>query len=52
MEKDDFETWDSIGHLQLVMNLESDFGVKLKTDEIKNIKGVEDCIQLMQKYNG
>jgi acyl carrier protein len=50
MKKEDFETWDSIGHLQLIMNLEADFGIKLKTDEITNIKGVADCIQLIEKH--
>jgi acyl carrier protein len=52
MKKEDFETWDSIGHLQFVMNLEADFGIKFKTEEINNIKGIEDCIQLIDKHIG
>jgi acyl carrier protein len=52
MKKEDFETWDSIGNLQFVMNLESDFGIKLKTAEINNIKGIEDCISLIEKHIG
>ena len=48
--KENFETWDSIGHLQLIMNLESDFKIKFRMEEINNIQGVKDCIELVEKY--
>lgn len=47
-----FETWDSIGHLQLIMSLESEFGIKFHTDEINKIECVEDCVNLVKKYLG
>lgn len=48
--KDDLASWDSIGHLQLIMNLEAEFGFKFKTDEIKSINTVEDCIKLIEVH--
>ena len=51
LKKDDIETWDSIGHLQLVMNLESDFGIKLRTEDIYNIKSIDDCIKLVETHS-
>jgi acyl carrier protein len=50
-KKEDFDTWDSIGHLQLVMNLESDFNIKFRIEEINNIQGVQDCINLVATYS-
>ena len=50
--KDDLERWDSIGHLQLIMSLESEFGIKFKTDEIvklKDIKGIMNTVTLLLK---
>ena len=34
---DDVETWDSINHLSLVMNLEDATGVKFSTEEITQL---------------
>jgi acyl carrier protein len=50
LKKDDFDTWDSIGHLMLIMNLESEFEIKFHTDEINKVHGVEDCVNLVKKY--
>ncbi len=50
MTKDDIDSWDSIGHLQLVMNIEADFGIKFKTEEISGIKSFEDCVRLIENH--
>ena len=45
MIKDDIESWDSIGHLQLIMNLESEFNIKFRTKEIYEITSIQKCIE-------
>lgn len=47
--KEDIESWDSIGHLQLIMNIESEFGIKLNTEDVVSIDNVEKCIEVISK---
>lgn len=47
--KEDIESWDSIGHLQLIMNIEAEFGVKLNTEDVVNIDSVEKCVDVVNK---
>ena len=47
--KKDIESWDSIGHLHLIMNLEAEFEIGLTVDEITRINSVEDCIVIINK---
>jgi len=50
--KKDIESWDSIGHLSLIMRLEEEFQIKLTTDEIVGINDIENCIKIIdQKLN-
>ena len=46
---EDIEFWDSIGHLQLIMNIEAEFGIKLNTEDIVQIDSVEKCIDVVSK---
>jgi acyl carrier protein len=45
--QDDIESWDSIGQLQLVMNLESEFNIKFRTNEIEKLQSISDCISIV-----
>lgn len=47
--KKDIETWDSIGHLHLIMNLEAEFGIKLNTEDVVNIDSVEKCVKIVNQ---
>jgi len=47
--KDDIETWDSIGHLQLIMTIEENFGIKLKTEEVVGMDSIEKCINIVEQ---
>ncbi len=47
--KKDIESWDSIGHLHLIMNLEAEFEIEFTVDEITQINSVEDCIVIINK---
>ncbi len=39
--------WDSMAQLNLVIDLESEFGLSLEPDEISSIKSVKDIIKLV-----
>jgi len=44
---EDIESWDSIGQLQLIMNIEVEFGIKLNTEDVVQIDSVEKCIEIV-----
>ena len=46
---EDIESWDSIGQLQLIMNIEAEFGIKLNTEDVVQIDSVEKCIGIVNK---
>lgn len=48
--KQDVEQWDSLGHLNLVLELEETFEISLGTDDIINIKSIQDIITVFVKY--
>lgn len=50
--KHDIESWDSLGHLQLVMNLESEFDIKFKTQEINQITSIQKSIDHIRHLTG
>ena len=42
LESGAIPAWDSLGHLQLFMQLERQFGIKFKTDEIMNKRTIQE----------
>lgn len=46
--KDDIEEWDSINHLNLVLELNNYFAVSLSIIEIEKIKTVKDIIEILK----
>lgn len=47
--KNDIEAWDSIGHLHLIMNLETEFNIKMDTEDVVKIDSVEKCVDIVNK---
>lgn len=41
----DFLEWDSFGHLRIVMELESNLGIKFNSEEIFDIRTISDIIK-------
>ena len=41
------ETWDSIHHLDLVVELESEFDITLEPEEIADMKSYDDVVRLV-----
>lgn len=47
--QDNCEKWDSMMHLNLVVELESEFGVSLEPEEIGQMQSYKDIIMILKK---
>jgi acyl carrier protein len=47
MTADDYEDWDSLSHIQLVVAVEKAFDVKFTTVEVANMKNVGEFVSLL-----
>ena len=45
------EKWDSMGQLNLVVELESEFDVTLEPEEIGEMKSFDDVIRILKSKN-
>lgn len=45
---DTIERWDSVGHLNLVLALEQEFGVRFSPDQIEQMTGVGAIVAILQ----
>ena len=45
------ETWDSVGHMQLVSALEDAFDIMLDTDDIIDLNSYPLGIEILKKYD-
>ena len=46
------ETWDSVQHLNLVLALESELGIRIDPEEIERMKTIGDVIALVREKVG
>jgi acyl carrier protein len=42
--------WDSIGHMSLIANLESEFGINIDIDDVIDFSSVAKGKEILQKY--
>ncbi len=47
----DVTTWDSVGHMGLIAELEDAFDIQFETDDIVDFSSYEKGIELLKKYN-
>jgi acyl carrier protein len=52
MTAEDVEKWDSLRHIQLISEVERDFGIKFKLREVVSMKNVGDLIDLIHAKQG
>ena len=52
MKAGDIKRWDSFNHLNIIVAIESQFGVKFKSAEIENQKNVGDLVRDIQSKLG
>ena len=43
--------WDSVGHMELIAELEDAFDISMETDDIIEFDSYEKGIELLKKYN-
>jgi acyl carrier protein len=43
------EAWDSLGHLNLLMELEREFNIKFSLDDIEKSRSFEDIVKLLEE---
>ena len=48
----DVEDWDSFAQMQIVMGIESMFGIKFSTDEVTEFKNVGEIVKAIEKHIG
>ena len=44
-----FEKWDSLMHLRLVMEVEGEYDIEIPIDDVPNIKTLKDLYKYTQK---
>lgn len=52
MTSADVEDWDSLSHVDLIMRIEKEFGIKFTVDEITNTENVGQFISIIEKKLG
>lgn len=50
LEYNSIEAWDSIGHMNLISNLEEDFKISLETDDIVDFSSFNKGKEILKKY--
>ena len=51
LEYQSIEAWDSIGHMNLIGELEDTFDIEMETDDVVAFSGYKKGIEIMEKYN-
>ena len=49
MNANDIEDWDSLTHIQLIVQIEKSYGIKFTTGEVASVKNVGGFISLVQE---
>ena len=48
---DEFEEWDSISFLGMMVKADEDFDISLKPDELEAAENIQDLVNLLRKLN-
>ena len=46
---DDIPDWDSVGHLNLIMEVEKEFNIKVEIEEMFEIEKLSDIVKILRK---
>lgn len=44
----EYESWDSFAHMQLIAEVEKEFGVTLGVDEVVGIQSAQDILEVLK----
>jgi acyl carrier protein len=48
---DDIPDWDSVGHLNLIMEIEKEFNIKIEIEEMFEVEKLGDITKILGKKN-
>lgn len=48
---DDIPDWDSVGHLNLIMEIEKEFNIKIEIEEMFEVEKLGDITRILEKKN-
>lgn len=48
-KQNQYEKWDSFAHIELISEVESEFGLTLNADEVINIESAKNILDLIVK---
>jgi acyl carrier protein len=48
---DDIPDWDSVGHLNLIMEVEKEFNIKIEIEEMFEVEKLKDIVKILEKKN-
>tara|TARA_B100000768_G_C11058762_1_gene281489 strand:+ start:37 stop:276 length:240 start_codon:yes stop_codon:yes gene_type:complete len=51
LEYNSIKTWDSVGHMGMIADLEDKFEIMLDTDDIIDFSSYKTGIEILKKYN-
>jgi len=51
LEYNSIDSWDSVGHMGLIANLEEAFEIMMDTDDIIDFSSFEKGKEILKKYN-
>ncbi len=51
LEYQSIETWDSVGHMSLIVSLEEAFGTVFEIDDILDFSSYSKGIEILRKYS-
>jgi acyl carrier protein len=46
---EDIEGWDSVTNVSLIVSIEINFKIKIRTDEMESLKNVGEMVKLIQR---
>jgi acyl carrier protein len=50
-KQEDFENWDSMGHLNLIMSIEEKLNVKFRSTDVMEMQSVNDIVIKIEELN-
>jgi acyl carrier protein len=48
---DHIPDWDSVGHLNLIMEVEKEFDIKIEIEEMFEVEKLKDIVKILEKKN-
>jgi acyl carrier protein len=48
---DHIPDWDSVGHLNLIMEVEKEFNIKIEIEEMFEVEKLKDIVKILEKRN-